>query len=373
MKTGVREGKLRDTNPVGREPPPPPPLSSMAENCKTGQAGLESKDDISGSFEGKESKWTKPGENSGPKDKQRQVEDSEHLAQVRGETGHPPVGENGHKTSHQRTLSLGMAPPPQREEPEDRSRDIPSGAQGYDEIVDNITIVKPRPTIITINGIPLKDVKKKGRQPRASKTTPSKRKLETTKKNVKTTTPSVEDNRKIWEYMVRKKAKTEDNKDGTSEDNVVQKITSEDLELKHPSRTTTIRKSMDDCEETKQRMNVKTTFGSSNSGRRNNKVGAKILKFQELVDGDDCVVRSGYCVTHNLKTIREIVSVRTSCVDKNAKIGWRLSESAVMCCPRAQLRKPTSAKTTGQTLSYEAGKTNGKYCEIRDDDIEPIT
>ena len=100
---------------------------------------------------------------------------------------------------------------------------------------------------------------------------------------------------------------------------------------------------------------------------------AKILKFQELVNGEDCVVRSGYCVTHNLKTVREIVSVRTSCVDKNAKVGWRLSESAVMCCPRAQPRKPTSTQTTGQTLFSEAGKTNGRDCEIVDDGIEPIT
>ena len=270
-------------------------------------------------------------------------------------------------------VPLSMVPLSQREEPEDRSHDdIPSGSQGYDEIVDNNTIVKPRPTTITINGIPLKDVRMKGRQPRVNKTTPSKRKLETTKKNVKTTTPSVEDNRKIWEYMVRKKAKKEDNNEGTSEDNAVQRVSREDIEVKLPSRTTTTSRSMDECEDTKLSMNVKKTFGTT-VVKGKNKVSAKILKFQELVNGEDCVVRSGYCVTHNLKTVREIVSVRTSCVDKNAKVGWRLSESAVMCCPRAQPRKPTSTQTTGQTLFSEAGKTNGRDCEIVDDGIEPIT
>ena len=119
-------------------------------------------------------------------------------------------------------------------------------------------------------------------------------------------------------------------------------------------------------------MNVKTTFGTTVVMEKN-KVSDRILKFQELVDGDDCVVRSGYCVTHNLKTVRKIVSVRTSSIDKNDRVGWRLSDSAVMCCPRAQPRKPTSAQTTGHTLSSELGKTNGNDYKIVNDETEPIT
>ena len=64
--------------------------------------------------------------------------------------------------------------------------------------------------------------------------------------------------------------------------------------------------------------------------------------------------------------------MRTSSLDKNDRVGWRLSDSAIMCCPRAQPRKPTSALTTGQALIPELGKTNGKDCKIVDDGTEPI-
>ena len=236
--------------------------------------------------------------------------------------------------------------------------------------MDNITIVKPRPTTITVNGVPLMDVQMRRRLARVSKATPNKRKLETVKKNRKTTTPSVANNKKIWEYMIEKKARIEDNKDRVDDDDQVPASSGEDNVVNKPSGTTAPTKTKNECDDSKPGM--KKTFGTTVIKKRNN-VSDRILKFQDLVNGDDCVVRSGFCVTHNLKTIREIVSVRTSSLDKNDRVGWRLSDSAVMCCPRAQPRKPTSALNTGEALLPEWGKTNGQNDKIVDDKLEPIT
>ena len=65
------------------------------------------------------------------------------------------------------------------------------------------------------------DVQMRRRVARVSKTTLNKRKLETVKKNRKTTTPSVANNKMIWEYMIEKKARIEDNNDRVDDDDQV--------------------------------------------------------------------------------------------------------------------------------------------------------
>ena len=120
------------------------------------------------------------------------------------------------------------------------------------------------------------------------------------------------------------------------------------------------------------RPDVKKTFGTMVVKKRNS-VSDRILKFQDLVNGDECVVRSGFCVTHNLLTIRKIVNVRASSLDKNDRVEWRLSDSTIMSCPRAQPRKPASTLKADQNLLPEWGKTNGKTFKNADEETEPIT
>ena len=131
----------------------------------------------------------------------------------------------------------------------------------------------------------------------------------------------------------------EDNKDRVGDDDLVQGFSGEDNAMKLPSVTTATTRVMNECDVSRPSKNMKKTFGTTLVMKKNN-VSDRILKFQELVNGDDCVVRSGFCVTHNLKTIREIVSVRTSSIDKNDRVGWRLSDSAIMCCPRVSQESP---------------------------------
>ena len=155
-----------------------------------------------------------------------------------------------------------------------------------------------------MNGVPLMDVQMRRRVARVSKTTPNKRKFETVKKNRKTTTPSVANNKKIWEYMIEKKVRIEDNKDRVDDDDQVPATSGEDNVVNKPSVTTAPTKTKHECDDS--RPSMKKTFGTTLIKWKNN-VSDRILKFQDLVNGDECVVRSGFCVTHNLKTIREIV------------------------------------------------------------------
>ena len=74
-----------------------------------------------------------------------------------------------------------------------------------------------------------------------------------------------------------------------------------------------------------------------------------------------------------LKTVREIVSARVSSIDENSRVKWRLSDSTMMRCPRAQLRKPTSMYSACPTLLLEKGKTNGNTEQNEDEKSEPIT
>ena len=226
------------------------------------------------------------------------MEDSGQQAQVLGEVGHPPPSEVGHINAPRQN------PPLLGKEPQDRSRNNTSSElQRCDDTLDNITIVKPRPTTITVNGVPLMDVQMRRRLARVSKATPNKRKLETVKKNRKTTTPSVANNKKIWEYMIEKKARIEDNKDRVDDDDQVPASSGEDNVVNKPSVTTAPTKTKNECDDS--RPSMKKTFGTT--VKKNNNVSDRIHKFQDLVNGDECVVRSGFCVTHNLKTIREIV------------------------------------------------------------------
>ena len=357
---------------VGGEPPPPtPPLFRTGEM----EDSKKSKDDRSRIGMVNKSESTKTGENS-LLNKKKLVEDPSQQGQVLSEVGHQPPSEVGHMTSHPQTLSPDRSLLLEGGEPQDRSRDnITNRPPRHDGTVDNITIGNKQPTSITVNGVPLRDVLMRKKQSKTDRTTPSKRKLEAEKKKNKTTTPSVANTKKIWEYMIEKRARMEDN--GTVEDNPVEDDQrqqngiedKEDNVRKKSSPETTVHLEVVDSKPTPD---VKTTFGTTVVRKRNN-LSDRILKFQDLVNGDECVVRSGYCVTHNLKTIRKIVNVRTSKLDKNDRVEWRLSDSTIMSCPMAQPRKPTSTISADQNQLPEWGKTNGKTFKNADEETAPIT
>ena len=67
----------------------------------------------------------------------------------------------------------------------------------------------------------------------------------------------------------------------------------------------------------------------------------RILRFTELERGDECVIGSGRCATHNVKIVRVMKDVRQKYLDENGALRWRLSETTVLECPRAFSRQTT--------------------------------
>ena len=85
----------------------------------------------------------------------------------------------------------------------------------------------------------------------------------------------------------------------------------------------------------------------------------RILRFTELERGDECVIGSGRCATHNVKIVRVMKDVRQKYVDENGALRWRLSETTVLECPRAFSRQTTEDCSDVSELPEIVG-TNGK-------------
>ena len=69
---------------------------------------------------------------------------------------------------------------------------------------------------------------------------------------------------------------------------------------------------------------LKMTFSTLPNARKSS-ISEKILRFQELAEGDDCVIGSGRCATHNLKIVRVIKNIRVSEPAEGGGINWRVS------------------------------------------------
>ena len=74
--------------------------------------------------------------------------------------------------------------------------------------------------------------------------------------------------------------------------------------------------------------------------------------------GDECVIGSGRCATHNIKVVRTIMNVRKSEQNEAGVMRWRLCESTVLVCPTAHNRKPAS-EVEVMTSQSEEGTANG--------------
>ena len=100
----------------------------------------------------------------------------------------------------------------------------------------------------------------------------------------------------------------------------------------------------------------KLTFKTTPAANMNVKISSisdKILKFQELSQGDECVIGSGRCATHNVKIVRVVKSVRKSEPVEGGGLRWRLCESTILECPRASLGKPSDDVSVMSSLLPE--------------------
>ena len=219
--------------------------------------------------------------------------------------------------------------------------------------------------MITVNGVPLGEAIKQRRQEKKEKNPQVKRKYQKPEKkpekkptkNSKKTTPSLDNNRRIWEYMPKKKAKVDNMEDNPHKEDDQMSTTREEESKCENKQILNVSKPGVCNREVKTTDKMKMTFSSLQNTRKSN-ISEKIMRFQELVEGDDCVIGSGRCATHNLKIVRVIKKIRVSEPSEGGGISWRVSESTILECPKARIKKPPDYESSLEQIRPD-GNTNG--------------
>ena len=204
---------------------------------------------------------------------------------------------------------------------------------------------------ITVRGVSLEKIMMK-KKVKEDKKTPSRgKKTLTDQKMVTPTTPSIN---KITNYLSKKKTGSGDTGTGVvMEDKktveTAQKITRSVEDKKTPD--TIVKKALKKFE-TKE---TKLTFITPS---KKTHVMKKIDNFQKLARGEECVLGSGRCGSHNCKLVRSVALKKMSVVNKDGSLGWTRREVTTLACPYAAQSKDIS---TGSSASGgEVTSTNKK-------------
>ena len=242
------------------------------------------------------------------------------------------------------TLTKDRTTPYDMVDPEVRSRGQHSVVcDEQNDPEENITAGKTRMRTITVGGVPLTEYMKLKKRTVGQKTPQSGKKRKKSPGKEKKTTPSVVNMRKIWEYMKDKKTKIDDELEdkGMITDDI---LSSEDNRLTEDNLLDTRSQSDSVKVKTMPRVRMKKTFGEAYDNSKKISVSDRILRFSELERGNDCVIGSGRCATHNVRIVRIMKDVRQKYFDENGLLRWRLSETTVLECPRAFSRTQTKTR-----------------------------
>ena len=234
---------------------------------------------------------------------------------------------------------------------------------------EEMSIAGSRERDITINGVSVLDVLRKksakDKHPRQDQKTATKGR----KKSSQLATPPSANIRK---YLVKKSREDEDPAGKTE----VLKL-SEDNQKMQDNRDIPVKDNDCDILEDKPTQEngtatqvMKKTFTHITQKNTPKKISEKILKFQDMIRGDECVIGSGRCASHNTKLVRKIVVRKMSCVDKFGGIGWRNGEVTILACPKAS--QPGSSSTTQLTTKYSSEAGTNKKQQIYDLDVQTL-
>ena len=233
-----------------------------------------------------------------------------------------------------------------------------TGVEDSDEFRSTIPFevkIKKTADTITVNGVDLMTLQKM-KNNSIKKTTPKIKKI-TRKKSQKTetTTPS---NNKIVKYLVKKKTEDMDSpralKTTQNEDNKENTAGSSD-NTPVVSSESSFRNSSIELGETNRR---KTTFMKKNTM---NTARETIKMFQELERGEECLLGSGRCSTHNVKLARKVSKKRVSTVANDGSVKWTIGEGVVLACPYKQGFR-TEPGTEPAPLETEGTNGNKRIC-----------
>ena len=92
-----------------------------------------------------------------------------------------------------------------------------------------------------------------------------------------------------------------------------------------------------------------------------------IMKFKEMSKGTDCMIRSGFCTSHNCKVVRKVTEKKMSTIGTDGKLQWRMCEVIILACPVNQIQgQPRAANKQVMSAFEESGGTNSKRRKFND-------
>ena len=282
------------------------------------------------------------------------------------ESHHPPTPDRRGKETlppASQSLSGSSTPVEMVSKPSGSRATGPSSEIQPNKNVEKMNIEGAKGRDITINGVSVLEVLKKksarDKHPRQEQKTVTKGR----KKSSQLATPPSANIRK---YLVRKRREDEDPVRNTEDIQL-----SEDNLLKQDNRDIPVRDKDCDIQEDKTTQEnvtathmMKKTFTHITKKNTPKKISEKISRFQDMIRGDECVIGSGRCASHNTKLVRKVVVRKMSCVDKFGGIGWRNGEVTILACPKAS--QPGNNSTTQPTTKYssEAGANKKQWIDV---------
>ena len=231
-----------------------------------------------------------------------------------------------------------------------------SGDNSIDRNVQEDGIESKKTGSITINGVDIRLVQKKRMDTMMKKSVPGTCTPRGRKKKETSTTPSSEN---ISKYFVKK---ARDNSDGDKEgrqNSTIRKTIHEEDRSKEGGRRMTVRKK--EPEETLVKKvddeKMKTTFRTMSVKGRQTTMKEHIRMFQKLAEGEECVIGSGRCSSHNTKLVRSVVKRKVCSVNEEGAVSWPMGEAVILACP---FSKQSSSEVAAGTSQNQFVGTNGR-------------
>ena len=179
------------------------------------------------------------------------------------------------------------------------------------------------------------------------------------KKKILNTPPSSAKTKRITQYFEKKKALSEEEEE--EEQRECEEEGKEEKETTVKEDAATTNNSKEKLQEDSAQ--VKTTFGSISK----KKFKDNIMKFKEMSRGIECLIRSGFCTSHNCKVVRKVTKKKMSVIGSEGKLDWKMCEVTILACPMKQI--PGQPRVTNKqvlSVSEESGGTNNKRRKLED-------
>ena len=212
-----------------------------------------------------------------------------------------------------------------------------------------------------MKGIPV-DMKKKKVNSKEDKKTPGKPvRTNSVKKKSLPSTPS---SNKITNYVIKRGAQEQvTGSMNTQEDRQKNRVTvMNDMNDRNDRKTAGIDTVMN-SEKTENIAKLTFTTPAKKT------VSKKIIDFQKLARGGECVLGSGRCGFHNCKLVRSVNYKKMSVINKDGSIGWTRREVTILACPY----NTPSSDVTADSGSQGRDKSTNKKARITSDQPQSST